>query len=156
MKTLLISLSCAATVVGFAASDAFAESGFRSCHPPKTHTFTATDKARVFYSPRRDRTYGCLERTHKPVVLARGRSLPQVALAGSFAAVVTEYGAAAVRLADLRTGKVISFRYRVSDIPDLVLKPTGSAAWITHSSETNITQLLRDDRHAGPLPRQRS
>jgi hypothetical protein len=144
-----------AAALGVCVAPATVDAAHRVC--PTERTVLRTASGVVFSRHRDGRTiyYGCLWRVHKTYRLQQvgeyglnnmtGRS--SIRLAGRYVAYVQDYGsvggeANTLSVRDLRTGKVIhqaEVASRGGDFSDqvatLVLKPSGSVAWTTRTSE---------------------
>jgi hypothetical protein len=146
----------------------------RSCHPAHATTLAASQYARVFRvralipSTRTRLTYGCL--------LSRGRPvrfhLPDfptgygpIALAGRYVAYGSYSDCAAgfcdpneVVVQDLRSGRrsFVDGPLRVGEVTDLVLRATGSVAWIQSQFDETGTiqpglQVVKAERGAAAV-----
>ncbi len=142
----------------FATTDASAAK--RTCNPAHSTTIAATAKVRVFHTRGFTRdtkvraTYGCLLSRKVPVrfvIEDFPTGYDHIAIAGRFVAYASYSDCAAdycdpnsVIVQDLRNGK-LSFADSTRDTAEvtaIVLRPTGSAAWIASSfdSRTGVLQ----------------
>ena len=125
------------------------------CNPPHSTTVAATAKVRVFHTRAFSRetkvhaTYGCLLSRNVAVrfeIPDFPTGYAHIAIAGRFVAYASYSDCAAdycdpnnVIVQDLANGK-ISFAdgpLQVAEVTDLVLRPTGTAAWIASSFDGN-------------------
>jgi len=120
-----------------------------TCHPPASETVRAYRAARVFWIPRKRRSYGCLYRRARAYSLGPGRYY-RFDLAGPYLAYTDAPGGGpTVKIFDLRTGHARFFTHHYG-WSTLALRATtrGSLAWIWRRDSNPATYEVRKAERA--------